>query len=475
MKNLRDKTIEILDGMKQGVLERDEALALSLLSAMAGESMFLLGLPGVGKSMIARRLKTAFKDATVFEYLMSRFSTPDEVFGPVSISKLKDEDVYERVTSGFLPEAEVVFLDEIWKAGPAIQNTLLTVLNEKTFLNGNRLMQLPLKGIIAASNELPAKDEGLEALWDRFLIRYVVEPINNSDNFRLLLRLDSKTEFRRVFSPFSKEEYLEITDISRNIDVPETVIDCIMDLHEKMHSKANAVDPDTEEVPDENARYYISDRRWRKCMGVLRTSACLNARTSVDFSDLLLLSHMLWNESTSMDEVRDMVAEAIVAAVFRNILDRFKSPKRHAVSQKGNDSSLFSPDGQSYLIDCDGSPLKIRKIDYDMLRKDPKGFYFASETTDGTLIFSGGGQFTVTYEKKGVLKINGYSYPLKTVADKELDRTFISETENTFDYTINELYRSIDRNIFTARTKTFHALQAVAEIYRKRFIQIKAK
>lgn len=92
MKNIREKTIEVLEGMKQGIMERDEVLALSLLSAMAGESIFLLGLPGVGKSMIARRLKTAFKDATVFEYLMSRFSTPDEIFGPVSISKLKDED-----------------------------------------------------------------------------------------------------------------------------------------------------------------------------------------------------------------------------------------------------------------------------------------------------------------------------------------------------------------------------------------------
>ncbi len=187
MANIKERVTAILSGMKQGTFERDEALALSLLSALAGESIFLLGLPGVGKSMIARRLKLAFDKALVFEYLMSRFSTPDEIFGPVSISKLKDEDSYERMTAGYLPDADVVFLDEIWKAGPAIQNSLLTVLNEKIYLNGNHELQLPLKGIIAASNELPAKDEGLEALWDRFLIRYVVDPIMDKQNFLRLL------------------------------------------------------------------------------------------------------------------------------------------------------------------------------------------------------------------------------------------------------------------------------------------------
>lgn len=475
MKNIRDKAIEVLAGMRQGMLERDEVLALTLLSAMAGESIFLLGLPGVGKSMVARRLKTAFEGASVFEYLMSRFSTPDEIFGPVSISKLKDEDRYERMTEGFLPEAEIVFLDEIWKAGPAIQNSLLTVLNEKVYLNGNLEIHLPLKGIVAASNELPAKDEGLEALWDRFLIRFVVEPIVEADNFKRLLLSDKDNEFRRVFTPFSRKEYEDVQRGSALIEIPQDALECIITLHDKMQAKANATERETGEPVENRARYYISDRRWKKCMRILRTSAFLNGRNSVDFSDVLLLSHMIWNDDTMISEVRAMTVEAVVSAVFKKILDGAKSPKRHASSKSGKETEFSSPNGSHYLIDCEGSPLKIRKTDYDRLREDPRGIYFGSETTDGTLIFSDGGQFAISFEKKGVLKINGYSYRLVTDADKELGKEFISETEDVFESAMGRLLHEIERNIFTNGTQIVRTVQGVTALYRKRFMQLRGK
>lgn len=184
----KEHVCKLIEWMSQSVYEKEQIIAIALLCAIAGENMFLLGPPGTAKSMVASRLKMVFKDGKSFDYLMSRFSTPDEIFGPISISQLKNEDKYERLTNGYLPEADVVFLDEIWKAGPSIQNTLLTVINEHIFHNGGRVIRTPMKVLIAASNELPAKDEGLEALWDRFLMRMVSNCIESDTVFFKMLK-----------------------------------------------------------------------------------------------------------------------------------------------------------------------------------------------------------------------------------------------------------------------------------------------
>lgn len=467
MAEIRNRITAILSRMKHDTFERDEALALSLLSTLAGESIFLLGLPGVGKSMIARRLKLAFDNATVFEYLMSRFSTPDEIFGPVSISKLKDEDCYERVTSGFLPEAEVVFLDEIWKAGPAIQNALLTVLNEKIYLNGNQELKLPIKGIIAASNELPAKNEGLEALWDRFLLRYVVNPIEQKQNFFRLLSAQTYESTTEEFGPLTHDDFISVQSESRKVTIPESVLEILYTIRGKLNEKINAKDVVTGEPDPENLKYYVSDRHWKKAVGVMKMSAFLNGRDEIGLSDLLLLSHMLWNDEPSIPVVKQIIAETVVASLFSDILEQYKSYKRHA-NVENNDTRLYSPDQEHYIIQCDDSPLKIKIKDYQRMQSSPDEVFFGSETTDSTLMLRSRGQFVMRFVKDGVICINNYNYFLRTESDNQLSKDFIAEIGDTIDGIANKLYVEMNHNLFIANSDLYTPIKEVVAVYRAR-------
>ena len=319
----------LLREMNRGIYEKETEISLSLLAALAGESIILLGPPGVAKSMVARQLKTAFRDAQSFEYLMSRFSTPDEIFGPVSIQKLKTSDTYERAVEGYLPTADVVFLDEIWKAGPAIQNTLLTVINEKIFRNGNCEMHLPLKLLVAASNELPAKGEGLEALWDRFVIRIESRPIKLEKNFRAML-LEAPTNFlgptdftdstdfsgSTDFSDLkiTAEEYAEWAEKICKIGVTEEVLDAISAIRKSLR----AVNVDE---AAERRNIYVSDRRWKNIVRLLRTSAFMQDREEVDICDLLPIYHCLWQEPEERDAIRCIVIRALFSPFAEKLVE----------------------------------------------------------------------------------------------------------------------------------------------------------
>ena len=341
----------LLREMNRGIYEKETEISLSLLAALAGESIILLGPPGVAKSMVARQLKNAFRDAHSFEYLMSRFSTPDEIFGPVSIQKLKTSDTYERAVDGYLPTADVVFLDEIWKAGPAIQNTLLTVINEKIFRNGNREMHLPLKLLVAASNELPAKGEGLEALWDRFVIRIESRPIKMEKNFRAMLlevksSLEVKSEERRLRKQsstaegkvnstdlfedtisdeqigadvsISPAEYAEWSQAIDKIGVKEEVLDAISRIRKALR----AVNVDE---AAECRNIYVSDRRWKNIVRLLRTSAFMQDREEVDICDLLPIYHCLWQEPEERDAIRSIVIRSLFAPFADKLVEMKKA------------------------------------------------------------------------------------------------------------------------------------------------------
>lgn len=303
---VRTKTQRLLDGLLQNLYEREEAVKLALLSAVAGESIFLLGPPGVGKSLIARRLKHAFSEGTSFEYLMSKFSTPDEIFGPVSIKKLKEEDRYERKTERYLPGANIVFLDEIWKAGPAIQNALLTILNEKVYRNGDQEIPVDIRGIITASNELPPRNHSLDPIWDRFLIRLELGNIRQFKNF-LSMITDTEDVYEDTVPEDAKirdEELREWTDRIDEVEVPAEVLNTIQVVKIK-------IDEHNARPNNAGDAIRIYDRRWKKVIRLLRTAAFLNGRNQVDLMDCFLLVHCLWNKPEQMETLREIINEAI--------------------------------------------------------------------------------------------------------------------------------------------------------------------
>lgn len=298
----------LLQKLNEDVFGKHHVIALSLLSAIAGESIFLLGPPGVAKSMVARRLKLAFKNASAFEYLMSRFSTPDEIFGPVSISALKDEDRYERVTDGYLPTATIVFLDEIWKAGPAIQNSLLTVINEKIFRNGKTSVKVPLKGLIAASNELPAAGQGLDALWDRFIVRIMVKGIEDLSDFDMMISsVGEHTPEVESELCISDSEYDEWQKEISGVGIHYSVFEVIHSIKESIEEYNSALENEGSVTPP----LYVSDRRWKKLIKLMRTSAWLNGQKEIRLSDCLIIQHCIWNEAGQIDMTADMVQSAI--------------------------------------------------------------------------------------------------------------------------------------------------------------------
>lgn len=282
-KELSKRIEQLIKVVSVGVYEKEIVFKLAVLALLSGESIFLLGLPGIAKSLIARRIKYAFHNGRNFEYLMNRFSTPEEIFGPISIKDLLKGN-YVRIIDQYLPAVDIAFLDEIWKAGPSIQNTLLTIINEKIFRNGGVDIKVPLKLLISASNELPESGKGLEALFDRFIIRMIVHGLTNEENFNDML--DSVTSLEVNVSTKLQIKTPEYAKWLKELETTVTLSKNTLDFISRFRIRLT-------EATDGKA--YISDRRWKKIAKLIKASAYYNGRKTTDKPDLLIIPHCIWD------------------------------------------------------------------------------------------------------------------------------------------------------------------------------------
>lgn len=297
MTKIKAKLALLLEQLNHGLVDREATMKSALLSILAGENILLIGPPGTAKSLVARRISKIFNKnnladtTTYFEYLLTKFSTPEEIFGPLSISELK-ADRFKRNTDGYLPSVKIAFLDEVFKASSSILNALLTIMNERIYHNGTKAGDVPLRALIAASNELPTGQEELSALYDRFLVRSFVDYISANK----LLHLFDLSEEVEIQYPLTQEDLTWLDDTIKNITISAEIRKAILEIWEKH-----------KDTFKEDRREVLSDRRFTKVIKLLRVSAATNDRSEVDLSDVLLLKDCLWNHPDNAKKTLDIV------------------------------------------------------------------------------------------------------------------------------------------------------------------------
>lgn len=281
----REKFVELRDALNQRHFERYDEVDIALNAILSKYHFVLIGPPGTAKSMLIEDLTTVF-DGSMFKYLLTKYTTPEELFGPWDLNLLK-EGKYERIVTGKLPDSEVAYLDEVFKANSAILNALLTAMNERMFDNGTQRIQIPLITVAGASNELPEGEE-LNAMFDRFHFRKVVDYIREPSNFMKMLQYKPEDiQLPKITIPELHAAQAEISDVNVSTEITETVHAIRADL------QLEGIIP--------------SDRRFRQSLRVLQSHAWLDERDSVDDTDFTILQHMLWTQPQEQKPVSRVI------------------------------------------------------------------------------------------------------------------------------------------------------------------------
>lgn len=371
--SLKSRLARLLACMQSGLIEREMATRLCLLAALSGEHTLLIGPPGTAKSVLARRLHLAFAPGHYFERLLTRFSVPEELFGPLSIKALEN-DRYQRLTERYLPTANIAFLDEVFKANSAILNTLLTLLNEGEFDNGDCRVKVPLISVVGASNELP-EDNELQALYDRFICRYQVQAVAD-DNFVALLELNEESIEPGASDRLSHAEVDSIQTAARNVPLSAEALSLLKALRPYLAAQ----------------NIEVSDRRWRKVVKLLKVAAYTNAQahtktpteTKVSLWDCCLLQHCLWNTPAEQPIIQQWLSTQIGAGSgFKTErLEKLITTWEGTLQADQNSQTQISNDKDQLLYLSRGGKQSTEASEQEWTRRDSLALYLSPPDQD---------------------------------------------------------------------------------------------
>jgi MoxR-like ATPase len=300
--------------------ERKDVIDGSLCAVLASEHVFLLGPPGTAKSALARGLAQAF-GGVYFERLLTKFSTPEELFGPISLKAL-EQDRFVRITAGKLPEAQIAFVDEVGKANSAILNSLLSLMTERTFSNDGAPAACPLITLFGASNELPEGKE-LEALFDRFLLRFDVQYLIQPSNLRsILLAPDPKPGAAMTMADLRQAQ----SDVGK-VKVTDETIDALISIRDACRAEG----------------IIASDRRWKKCIKLVQAACYVAGEKKTTPEDLAILTDCLWREPKERPKLARLVGKLSDPAGTQamEILDAARETATKAAELKTGDRKAY--------------------------------------------------------------------------------------------------------------------------------------
>lgn len=274
------------------VLERTKEIHAACVAVVSRKHFFMIGPPGTAKSYMVRRLADRIDFGTdneaYFQWLLTKYTTPEEVFGPPSLADL-EQGHYRRNTTRKLPRSKFAFLDEIFKANSSILNALLTIMNERLFFNNGDSEEVDIASIFAASNEMPA-DDGLWALWDRLHFRFEVKPMQDSGNF---VRMLSTVRQEVPDKVLTWDEIVAAQQEAKTVTLPSDIFEALKMLRDNL--KKEGVEP--------------TERRFNESLGIIQAEAYLDGRDTAEINDMRILRHVMWSRTEDQRIVERTVLE----------------------------------------------------------------------------------------------------------------------------------------------------------------------